>query len=102
MRKPDHFRVTHRNGADVITSRCQRFHGMGACGRLRERAVVLAMVVIVTVVFAVSCLALYAMHRSKPSRLKLSASLVKLASFSIEVESQDGCQSDRPLGGDHP
>jgi two-component system OmpR family sensor kinase len=28
-------------------------------------------------------------HRSRPSRLKLSASLLKLLSFSIEVESQD-------------
>jgi hypothetical protein len=60
------------------------------CGRLRERAVVLAMIVIIVVIFAVSGLAFYAMHRSKPSRLKLSASLFKLASFSIEVESRDG------------
>ena len=65
---------------------------MGARGWLRERAVVLAMVVIVVVVLAVSGLAFYAMHRSNPSRLKLSASLLKLASFSIEVESQDGRQ----------
>jgi hypothetical protein len=48
----------------------------------------LALVVIV-VVLAVSGLALYAMHRSKPSRLKLTASLLKLASFSIEIESDD-------------
>jgi hypothetical protein len=52
----------------------------------------LAMIVIIVVVLAVSCLALHAMHWSKPSRLKLTASLLKLASFSIEVESQDGRQ----------
>ena len=52
----------------------------------------LAMIVIIVVVLAVSCLALHAMHWSKPSRLKLTASLLKLASFSIEVESQDGLQ----------
>jgi hypothetical protein len=50
---------------------------------------VLALVVIVVIVVAISGLAFYAMHRSKPSRLKLTASLLKLASFSIEVESQD-------------
>jgi Tfp pilus assembly protein PilV len=50
----------------------------------------LAVVVIVVVVLAVSGLAFYAMHRSKPSRLQLSASPLKLASFSIEVESQSG------------
>lgn len=55
----------------------------------------LAMVVIVVVVLAVSGLALYAM-RSKV-RLKVSASLLKLASFSIEVESDD----KRP-GGELP
>jgi hypothetical protein len=66
---------------------------------LRERAFMSAMVVIVVVVFAVSGLAFYAMHRSKPSRLKLTASLLKLASFSIEVESQDGRQgSELPPG----
>lgn len=48
----------------------------------------LAMAVIIVVVLAVSGLAFYAM-RSKV-RLKVSASLLKLASFSIEVESQDG------------
>ena len=52
---------------------------------LRERAIVLVLVAIVVVVLTFSGLAFYAMHRSKPSRLKLSASLLKLASFSIEV-----------------
>jgi hypothetical protein len=47
---------------------------------------------IIVIVLAVSGLAFYAM-RSKVTRLKLSASLLKLASFSIEVESQDGRQS---------
>jgi hypothetical protein len=70
---------------------------MGACGRLRESAVVLAMVVIVVIVLAVSGLAFYAMHRSKPSRLKLSASLFKLASFSIEVDSADDRDSMKQL-----
>jgi hypothetical protein len=45
------------------------------------------LVLIVVVVLAVSGLAFYAM-RSKV-RLRVSASLLKLASFSIEVESQD-------------
>jgi hypothetical protein len=44
--------------------------------------------VIIVIVLAVSGLALYAM-RSKV-RLKVSASLLKLASFSIEVESVPG------------
>jgi hypothetical protein len=44
--------------------------------------------VILTVIL-VAGLVFYAMHRSKPSRLRLSASLLKLVSFSIEVESQD-------------
>jgi hypothetical protein len=62
---------------------------------------VLAMVVIIIIVLAVSGLAFYAMHRSKPSRLKLSASLFKLASFTIEVESRDGSQGgELPPGGD--
>jgi hypothetical protein len=51
-------------------------------------------VIVVVIVLAVSGLALYAMHRSKPSRFKLSASLLKLGSFSIEVESQDGQHGD--------
>jgi hypothetical protein len=54
------------------------------------------LVVVIVVVVAVCVLALYAMHRSKPSRFKLTASL-KLASFSIEVESQDERQ-----GGELP
>lgn len=37
----------------------------------------------------ITALAIYAMYRSKPRRLKLSANLLKLISFSIEVESQD-------------
>jgi cytochrome c-type biogenesis protein CcmE len=61
--------------------------GMGACRRLRERAFMLAIVVIV-VVLAVSGLALYAI-RNKVG-FKVSATAVKWFSFSIEVESQDG------------
>jgi hypothetical protein len=82
----------------VINSRCHR----GDCalaGWLRERAVVL--VVIIVVVVAVSGLAFYAMHRSKPSRFKLTASLLKLASFSIEVESQDERQGGELPPGAH-
>jgi hypothetical protein len=72
-----------------------------ACGGLRERAVVLVMVMIIVVVLAVSSLAFYAMHRSKPSRLKLTASLLKLASFSIEVESKDERRGgELPPGGE--
>jgi hypothetical protein len=87
-------------GAHVIIGRCPTPQGKGVCGWLRERAYVLALVVIVVVVLAVSGLAFYAMYRSKPSRLKLTASLLKLASFSIEVESQDGRQGGKlPPGG---
>lgn len=45
------------------------------------------LVVIIVVVLAVVVLALYAMRNKV--RLKVSASLLRLASFSIEVESQD-------------
>lgn len=45
-------------------------------------AVIITVVLIAGIVF-------YAMYRSKPSRLKLSASLLKLFSVSIEVESDD-------------
>jgi hypothetical protein len=45
--------------------------------------------VVLTGVVLVAGLVFYAMHRSKPSRLKLSASLLKLFSISIEVESDD-------------
>jgi hypothetical protein len=57
-------------------------------------------VVIIVLVLAVTGLTFYAMHRSKPSRLKVSASLLKLASFSIEVESQDGKLSGELPPGD--
>lgn len=47
------------------------------------------MVLGVACVVLVVALAFYAMYRSKPSRLKLSANLLRLVSFSIEVESRD-------------
>jgi hypothetical protein len=50
---------------------------------------VLAVVLTCVALVLIAGLAFYAMYRSKPSRLKLSATLLKLASFSIEVESQD-------------
>jgi hypothetical protein len=57
--------------------------------------------VIITCAVLVALLALYAMHRSKPSRLKLSASLLKLINFSIEIESQDEQQrAELPPGSD--
>jgi uncharacterized membrane protein YoaK (UPF0700 family) len=65
---------------------------MGAGGGLWERAVVLAVIVIIVVVLAVSGLALYAMRNK--IKLKVQASLLKLASFSIEV----GSPEDRPSG----
>jgi hypothetical protein len=54
-------------------------------------------IVAIVVVLAVSGLTLYAMHRSKPSRLKVSASLLKLASFSIEVDSDDHRDAPKEL-----
>ena len=44
---------------------------------------------LITCVVLIAGLAFFAMLRSKPSRLKLSASVLKFVSFSIEVESQD-------------
>jgi hypothetical protein len=49
----------------------------------------LTLVITCVALVLITGLAFYAMHRSKPSRLKLSATLLKLASFSIEVESVD-------------
>lgn len=46
-------------------------------------------VAIVAVVLVVSP-GFYAMYRSKPNRFRLSASLLKLVSVSIEVDSDDG------------
>jgi cytochrome c-type biogenesis protein CcmE len=72
---------------------------MGACRGLRERALMLAVVVIVVIV-AVSGLAFYAM-RSKV-KFKVSATALKWFSLSIEVESQDGRQGgELPSGGKH-
>jgi hypothetical protein len=59
----------------------------------------MAPVVIICAVL-VAGLVFYAMHRSKPSRLKLSANLLKLFSFSIEVESQDSPKYRAPAGVD--
>jgi hypothetical protein len=71
---------------------------MGACGGLRERAYVLASIIVV--VLAASGLALVAMWRKV--RLKISATALKWFSFSIEVESQDGSQGgELPPGGKH-
>ena len=59
--------------------------------------------VVLTCVVLIAALVFYAMHRAKPSRLKLSATLLKFASFSIEVEAQDErvarelpCETDEP------
>ena len=46
-------------------------------------------VVILTVAALVAGLVFYAMYRSKPNRLKLSVVLLKLFSFTIELESDD-------------
>jgi hypothetical protein len=74
--------------------RCNPGHAVD----VRERAVVLAAVILIVV--PVAGLVFYAMHRSKPSRLKLSASLLKLFSISIEVESDD--RRDELPPGDGP
>lgn len=49
----------------------------------------LTLVITCVALVLITGLAFYAMHRTKPSRFKLSATLLKLASFSIEVEAQD-------------
>jgi hypothetical protein len=76
-------------GSGQIIGRCgERSDQLRAVGRL-ERGLVLPVVITCVVLLPIAGLAFYAMHRSKPSRLKLSASLLRLFSFSIEVESQD-------------
>ena len=49
----------------------------------------LAAFIVTLISVLIAGLAFYAMHQSKPSSLKLSASLLKLFSVSIEVESDD-------------
>lgn len=46
------------------------------------------LVVVIICAVLVAGIVFYTLHRAKPSRLKLSASVLKLLSFSIEVESQ--------------
>jgi hypothetical protein len=58
------------------------------------------LVITCVVLLPIVGLAFYAMHRSRPTRLKLSASLLKLFSFSIEVESDDHREEPRPVRGD--
>jgi hypothetical protein len=57
-------------------------------------------VVTLTVLLATG-LVFYAMRRSKPSRLKLSASLLKLFSVSIEVESDEARHGELPPADRH-
>jgi hypothetical protein len=45
--------------------------------------------IVLTCVVLIAALVFYAMCRSKPLRLKVSATVLKVASFSIEVEAQD-------------
>jgi hypothetical protein len=42
------------------------------------------------VVLPVLALVFYVVHRSKPGRFRLSATLLKLVSITIEVDGQDG------------
>ncbi len=62
---------------------------------------VITITITITSILLVAGLLFYYMHRSKPSRLRLSASVLKLVSFSIEVESDERRgelpPSDRPL-----
>jgi len=61
---------------------------------------VLAVIICIVLVAA---LIFYAMYRSKPGRLKLSATLLKLASFTIEVEALDErTQRELPTKADDP
>jgi hypothetical protein len=80
----------------VGPSRLKPVHASSARDGYLERAFMMAIVIIV-VVLAVSSLALYAM-RSKV-RLKVSASLLKLASFNIEVNSDDDHKQLPPGSG---
>jgi hypothetical protein len=54
-----------------------------------ERAVVLALWITCIVVLPVLALVFYVVRRSKPTRFKLSATLLKLVSINIEVDSED-------------
>lgn len=82
---------------DMIIGRCYGAIWHGRVKGLPLRAYVLVFIIAIGVVLAVSGLTFYAMLRSKPSRFKLTASFLKLASFSIEVES-----GDRHQGGELP
>jgi hypothetical protein len=76
----------------VLYSLCQDIRGLAAQASSKAADAPLMNVVVLTIVLTcvvlIAALAFYAMHRSKPSRLKLSATLLK-ASFSIEVEALD-------------
>jgi len=52
--------------------------------------------VILVCVVLIAALGFYAMHRSKLGRFRLSASFLKVCTFSIEVDSQDD-QAEREL-----
>jgi hypothetical protein len=67
---------------------------MGACRRLRERAIVLAIVIIVAVVAA---LAVYVVHKVNPKRVKVRAGVLKILTFDFEADG--GSQSGEPDAG---
>ena len=60
----------------------------------------LAVIITCIVLLPIIGLAFYAMHRSKLGRFKISATLLKFLSFSIEVESDDHQGEPRSVRGD--
>jgi hypothetical protein len=54
-----------------------------------ERPVVLALWITCIVVFPVLALVFFVVSRTKPGRFRLSATLLKLVSISIEVDAQN-------------
>jgi hypothetical protein len=63
---------------------------------------VMAVVVICLVVLPTLALVAYVVRRSRPGRFKLSASLLKLVSVSVEVESLPGPSERLPPGDEAP
>jgi hypothetical protein len=66
---------------------------------LRERAVVLSLIIPCVVVAAVLALVLSVLHVMKPKRLKFSAGVWKLAHLSFEADAGDD-KKELPPGGE--
>ena len=62
---------------------------------------VLALITTCVIVLPILAVVTYVVHRSRPGRFKVSATLLKLVSLSIEVESQQESPCKVPTGADN-